>query len=149
MTRSYWFASFNPETWDEFLAHGGDVVGFSERRRVSVDRIRPGDYLLSYLIQVSRFVGLLEAVGEPFFDTQEIWKSRTYPIRVPVRTILALGVQQGIPMQKVRKKLSIFRGLDNPSYWSTRIQTSPTRWSAEDAEVIVTALKEAGEGQTS
>ena len=68
MARTYWIDLFTIETWKEFLDHGGDVSGFSEKRRVTVERMKPGDYLLCYLTRVSRWVGVLEVTGEPFFD---------------------------------------------------------------------------------
>jgi hypothetical protein len=147
VTRSYWLDLFTAETWAEFLAHGGDVDGFSGRRWPSVKRIRPGDYLMCYLIRVSKFVGLLEAVGEPFLDEQVIWHSGEYPSRVPVRMILALDPKQGIPVLEMRDKLSIFHNLANPRYWSGHFQTSPGRWNAGDGEVVCRELKEARERQ--
>ena len=68
MARTYWIDLFTIGTWKEFLDHGGDVSGFSEKRRATVQRMKPGDYLLCYLTRVSRWVGVLEVTGEPFFD---------------------------------------------------------------------------------
>jgi predicted RNA-binding protein len=73
MARTYWIDLFAIETWKEFLDHGGDVSGFSEKRRVTVERMKPGDYLLCYLTRVSRWVGMLEVTGGPFFDEAPIW----------------------------------------------------------------------------
>jgi hypothetical protein len=141
MTRNYWLTVFTVETWNEFQHHGGDVAGFGEKRWASVQRIRPGDHLLCYLTGVSRFAGLLEAVGEPFFDWQPIWKSRPFPSRVPVQTILALDPEEGVPVLEMREQLSIFRKLSDPKWWSGYFQTSPSRWSPDDAEVVVKALR--------
>ena len=33
MARTYWIDLFTIETWKEFLDHGGDVSGFSEKRQ--------------------------------------------------------------------------------------------------------------------
>jgi hypothetical protein len=35
MARTYWIDLFTIGTWEEFLDHGGDVSGFSEKRRVT------------------------------------------------------------------------------------------------------------------
>lgn len=40
MARTYWVDLFTIETWKEFLDHGGDVSGFSEKRRVTVQRMK-------------------------------------------------------------------------------------------------------------
>ena len=79
MARTYWIDLFTVETWKEFLDHGGDVSGFSENRQATVQRMKPGDYLLCYLTRVSRWVGVLEVTGEPFLDEAPIWSSRGFP----------------------------------------------------------------------
>lgn len=75
MARTYWIDLFTIGTWKGVLDHGGDVSGLSEKRRATVQRIKPGDYLLCYLTRVSRWVGVLELTGEPFFDETPIWSS--------------------------------------------------------------------------
>jgi hypothetical protein len=143
MARTYWLDLFTIETWKEFQDHGGDVSGFSEKRWATVQKVKPGDYLLCYLTRVSRWVGLLEAVGEPFFDEQPIWSSAVYPSRVGVRTILALPPEHGVPVLEMREELSVFRGLDNPNRWQGPFRGSPVRWKAADAEAVIRALEDA------
>jgi len=76
---SYWLGLFTVETWKEFLDHGADVSGFSDKRWKLVQKIRPGDYLLCYLTRVSRWVGVLQVTDEPFFDQTPIWSSKVFP----------------------------------------------------------------------
>jgi hypothetical protein len=78
MARTYWIDLFTIGTWKEFLGHGGDVSGFSGKRWATVERMKPGDYLLCYLTRVSRWVGVLEVTGEPFFDEAPIWSSQVF-----------------------------------------------------------------------
>jgi hypothetical protein len=75
VARTYWFDLFTVETWKEFQDRGSDVPGSSEKRCKTVQRMKPGDYLLCYLTRVSRWVGLLEVVGEPYFDEEPIWSA--------------------------------------------------------------------------
>ena len=60
MAPTYWLDLFTLETWKEIGRHGSTVSGFAEGRRKTVERMRLGDYLLSYLTGVSRWIGLLE-----------------------------------------------------------------------------------------
>jgi hypothetical protein len=143
MTRSYWLTVFTVETWNEFLDHGGDVAGFNETRWSYVRNIRPGDYLVCYIMRISRFSGLLEVVGEPFIDRQPIWSSRVFASRVPVRVLLNLEPDRGIPVKEMFDKLTIFDKLADMKYWSSRFQTSPYRWSEYDGDTMVRALQEA------
>ena len=125
MARTYWIDLFTVETWKEFQDHGSDVSGFSEKRWATVQRMKPGDYLLCYLTRVSRWVGLLEVAGEPFYDEEPIWRSAVYPSRVPVRAVLQLAPEHGVPVLNMREELTIFRGLDNPNRWQGPFRGSP------------------------
>jgi hypothetical protein len=143
MARTYWIDLFTIGTWKEFLDHGGDVSGFSEKRRVTVQRMKPGDYLLCYLTRVSRWVGVLEVTGEPFFDEAPIWSSQVFPSRVRVRAVLALRPEHGVPVLDMRGELTVFQNLDNPNRWQGPFRGSPTRWKPADGEAVVRALREA------
>jgi hypothetical protein len=143
MARAYWIDLFTVETWKEFQDHGSDVSGFSEKRWKTVQRMKPGDYLLCYLTRVSRWVGLLEVVGKPYFDEEPIWSAAVYPSRVDVRPVLQLAPEYGVPVLEMRDKLTVFRGLDNPNRWQGPFRGSPNQWKASDGEAIVQALKEA------
>jgi hypothetical protein len=143
MARTYWIDLFTIGTWKEFLDHGGDVSGFSEKRRVTVERMKPGDYLLCYLTRVSRWVGVLEVTGEPFFDEAPIWSSQVFPSRVSVRVVLALRPEHGVPVLDMRGELTVFQNLYNPNRWQGPFRGSPTRWKPADGEAVVRALREA------
>ena len=68
IARNYWLDLFTGTTWQEFLDAGASVSGFRERRWTTVQRIKPGDYLLCYLTGVSRFIGVLEVTSDPYWD---------------------------------------------------------------------------------
>ena len=115
----------------------------AKKRWATVQKIKPGDYLLYYLTRVSRWVGLLEVVGEPFFDGEPIWSAQVYPSRVPVRVALALAPEHGVPVLDMREELTVFRDLDNPNRWQGPFRGSPVRWKAADGEAIIRALQDA------
>lgn len=79
MARTYWLDLFTGSTWQEFIDAGANVSGFSATRAKTVEKIRPGDYLLCYLTGVSRFVGVLEVISKPFVDTKPIWGEGAFP----------------------------------------------------------------------
>jgi predicted RNA-binding protein len=68
-TPSYWLDLFTGKTWQEFHNAGAKGSGFRESRWRTVQRLKPGDYLLCYLTGVSRFIGVLEVTSEPFKDS--------------------------------------------------------------------------------
>jgi EVE domain len=76
VARSYWLDLFTGTTWEEFLAAGGEDSGFRERRWKTLQQMKPGDYLLCYLTGISRWIGVLEVVSEPFKDTTPSGRTR-------------------------------------------------------------------------
>lgn len=142
-SRAYWLDLFTLETWQEFLNHGGEVSGFSEARWPTVQKMEPGDYLLCYLTGASRWIGVLEVVGEPFVSDEVIWSGAPYPSRLPVRVVIALPPEHGVPVLNMRQQLSVFQGLANPNQWSGPFRGSPAKWKPADGEAVVTALQDA------
>jgi predicted RNA-binding protein len=142
-SRSYWINLFTIETWKEFIDAGSSVTGFSESRWSTVQRIKPGDYLLCYLTKVSRFVGVLEATSDPYQDDTPIWKKAVYPSRVGVQPIVSLTPETAVPITNLRNELSIFRGISNPNAWSGHVRGSPTKWSEADGKAVLRAVRSA------
>ena len=102
-----------------------------------------GDYLLCYLTGISRWIGILEVVSEPYKDTSPLWKDDTFPCRVKVKTIIQLTPETAIPITQLKDQLSIFHNQENPRAWIGHVRGSPTKWKAADGEAIVNALLEA------
>ena len=88
MNRNYWLDIFDGMTWKEFLNNGANVSGFKERRRNIAEKIKSGDYLICYLIGLSKFIGVLEVLSEGYFDTEtRIWKDQLFPVRFRVKVV--------------------------------------------------------------
>ncbi len=141
--RSYWLDLFTGTTWQEFLESGGEISGFRERRRKTVQRIKPGDYLLCYLTGVSRFIGVLEVISEPFEDDSPIWKDEEFPCRVKVKMVVKLTPETAVPVHELKDSLTILQNLKNPNAWTGHFRGSPARWKSSDGEAVVKALKAA------
>jgi hypothetical protein len=139
----YWLTLFTVETWQEFLDAGGQVSGFRAGRWRTVQRIRERDYLLCYLVGISRWVGILEAASRGYQDDSPIWSSDPFPSRVKVRSVVTLTPETGVPVLDMRDELSVFRNLRNPNLWSGAFRGSPLKWSAADGEAVVKAVIEA------
>ena len=145
MARSYWLDLFTGTTWKEFLAAGGGVTGFRERRWKTVQQMKPGDYLLCYLTGISRWIGVLEVVSEAFKDTTPIWKDEAFPARVRVRPVATLSPETAVPVFELRDELSVFRDLKNPNAWTGHFRGSPARWKPADGQAVVAAILDAND----
>jgi hypothetical protein len=110
--------------------------------------MKPGDYLLCYLTGISRWIGVLEVVSEPFKDTTPIWKDDEFPCRVRVRSLATLTPETAVPVLELRDQLSVFRDLKNPNAWTGHFRGSPARWKAADGEAVVAAILAAKDNPT-
>lgn len=144
-TPNYWLDLFTGTTWQEFIDGGAHISGFRESRWNTVQKIKPGDYLLCYLTGVSRFIGVLEVTSKPYKDTSPIWTHATFPCRMHVAPVVLLTPETAVPIQELREQLSIFQDLKSPHSWTGHLRGSPSRWKAPDGEVIKTALLAANE----
>jgi hypothetical protein len=140
---TYWLDLFSHRTWSEFLNAGGTVTGFRASRWKTAQQIKAGDRFLCYLTGVSRWIGLLEVTGRAYRDDTPIWSDDAFPVRLPVKLLLALDAEVAVPIMELRDELSIFRNLTNPHAWTGRLRGSPVKWSNGDGAAIVAALQKA------
>ena len=141
--RNYWLALFTGVTWAEFLATGAKTSGFSESRWATVQKVKPGDYLLCYLTRVKLFIGILEVTGVPYKDSAPIWKDATYPCRLGVKVVAQLTPETAVPVAELLKKLSLSQDQSNPYLWTGHFRASPTKWDQADGEAVVQAILDA------
>ncbi len=143
--RTYWLDLFTPTTWKEFLDNGAKVSGFRESRWKTLQKVKKGDYFLCYLTGLSRWVGLLEVVSEPFKDASPIWKDEDFPCRVKVKAVARLTPETGIPVMEFKDRLSVFHNLkaDSPLAWTGHFRGSPTKWKSSDGEIVSGAIVDA------
>lgn len=141
----YWLDLFTVETWDEFVRSSGNVTGFRDGRWSTVRRINIGDFLLCYLTQISRWVGVLEVTSEPFKDDTPIWTSDVFPSRLRVRILHKLTPDTGIPVRQLQDELSIFQNMSGPHAWTGHFRGSPSKWKPSDGEAVVRAIRDAVE----
>lgn len=142
MARKFWLDLFTGKTWEEFLQRGGDVSGFRERRRKTVEQIHPGDYLICYLTGLSRFVGVLEVKSEYFIDRTPIWEDAQFPYRLKVKIVHKLNAETAVPIFDLKDRLTLFHGLKSRA-WSGFFRGSPALFDPNDAEIIVGAIRQA------
>ena len=145
MGREYWLNLFSGKTWEEFLKNGANVSGFRESKRKIVEKVRPGDYLICYVIGISRLIGVLEVKSTYYYDETPLWEDEVFPCRLKVELIYSLKPKAAVPVHDLRDKLSMFKGLKSPKVWSGFFRGSPTKFKQSDAEIIMEAIKNAVE----
>lgn len=141
--RNYWLDLFTGVTWKEFKVAGSSVSGFRKSRWKTVQKIKPGDYLLCYLVGISRFIGILEVTSKPFEDSSPIWEYDVFPSRIKVKPVIELTPETAVPVHELKGNLSLFQNLKNPRDWGVHFRGSPAKWNITDGEAVVQALLEA------
>ncbi|MCY4020843.1 MAG: EVE domain-containing protein [Chloroflexi bacterium] len=136
----YWLDVFSEETWSEFEAAGSNTSGFPGKQWSKVKDIKIGDVLIGYTLGKKVFHAVMNVTGEPRQDTSLIWKSGTYPSRIPVSIDIDLQTSDGVPIESLKERLSWFRDLKHPSAWTYRLFQSPYEVSPDDAKVIIEAI---------
>jgi hypothetical protein len=86
---------------------------------------------------------LLEVTGKAYRDVSPIWEDDPFPVRLPVKVLIALKPETAVPILDLRDQLTIFRNLANPHAWTGNLRGSPAKWSAPDGRVVVAALEQA------
>lgn len=142
-SRNYWLDLFTWATWQEFHKAGANVSGFRESRWNTVRQMKPGDYLLCYMTGISRWVGILEVVSEPFKDNTPIWKEDDFPCRVRVKLLFGLTPETAVPIFELKDQLSIFENASSPIAWTGSVRSSPAKWKVSDGEIVVRAIQDA------
>jgi predicted RNA-binding protein len=142
MTKKYWTAIFNESTWEQFLKHGGNTMGFPYTKVTAVSKISKGDYLICYLTKLSKFVAILEVKSDLFFDESQIWQSGIFPNRLKVKIINKLELDKAIPAFELKDKLILFKNFKDIRKWGAFFITAPKELVKEDAEVIIGLIKQ-------
>ncbi len=139
MERNHWLQLFNINSWAEFISSGAEVVGFKKTRENIFKKINPGDYLLCYCTGIRRYVGLLEVTGPLYWDDRKIWSDDLLPWRFPVKALIVLKPEHGVPINSLKNSLSIFQNDRSPNVWKEcflRLQIIP-----EDSNLIIEAMR--------
>lgn len=142
--RNCWSALFSGTTWQEFVDFGAHTAGFSAGQWKSVQRVAPGDLFLCYLTRVHRWIGFLEAEGEPYQDSTQLWTDGDFPSRVPVKAHILLRPETAVPLQELQNRLTY--PLDQAATAAGFLQTAPRSISEANASVIIEALRSAQTG---
>ena len=136
----FFLGLFTVESWREFKRHGGQVMGFNEKKAKTVARLQPGDRILCYLSKVSAFVGVMEVAGAAYIDRTPIWSDGVFPVRLPVRIVTELPLVLAVPIHSLKGQLSFLPLTMNSTGWTIYVRSSPRPWTTLDGEAVVKAL---------
>ncbi|HXG32923.1 MAG TPA: hypothetical protein VNJ11_06135 [Bryobacteraceae bacterium] len=144
---AYWIQLFSPHTYDVFTRSDRSITGCRKRLFGRAQAVKPGDLLLCYLTQISRWVGLLEVLEGPYVDTTPIFDPADdpYVVRFRVRNVVWLPPEQAIPMYEdsLWSNLSFTRGTPKGfGPWVSKVRAGLTPLEDGDGAVLAGLLRE-------
>lgn len=139
--REAWLCVFTPRTWDEFVAAGGQILGFREGSVRLLRMVSPGDWLLCYVAKLSRFAAVLEVTSETFVDRSPIWSAEPFPNRVRVRPLVQVDLARAVDIHSLLDRFTWSSTARSPTTWQGHVQNTLRRWEEDDAQVVYTALR--------
>lgn len=139
-TPTFFLGLFTVESWREFKRHGGQVMGFNEKKSKTVARLQPGDRILCYLSKVSAFVGVMEVVGPSYLDHSPIWTDGVFPVRLPVRIVTEVPLMQAVPIHSLKGQLSFLPHTTTTTGWTIYVRSSPRSCNLLDGDAVTKVL---------
>ncbi len=143
----YYLNLFSPETYEAFSRSDQSVSGFRERQRIAAARVDRGDRLICYVTRLSRWVGVLEVLTEPFEDSTPVFVPENDPfkIRFQVRKIAWLELDKAIPIYEdhIWNNLTFTKNQSQgSSTWTGKIRSSLNQFDDADAALLESAIRE-------
>ena len=148
---SYHTDLFSPETYEAFTRSDQSITGFRPRQKNAATRIRPGDKLVCYVTNVSRWAGILKVTSEYFEDSTPVFypEDDPYVIRFRVKPQIWLPMEKAVPIHEdgVWKALSFTRGHDKEkSKWTGKVRNSLNPLSEKDGRFLEELLERQKKG---
>ena len=136
---NYWLCVTNGENWEVIKDKG--LWGVPRRSRGRIECVRPGDYLVFYVIP-GRVCGVFRAVSEPFvsdepvFSWTEFGRPEVFPYRVRVEPVVL--PDEPLEFRSIVPRLRFIR---NKVRWSVYLRGAMRSIPKEDYDVIVSSLR--------
>jgi hypothetical protein len=143
---NYWTNLFTPATYEAFSQSDRSISGFRESQRHMAQRVQPGDVFVCYMVYLSRWIGVLEALEGPFVDRSPRFVPDNDPfvVRFRVRCRVWLSRDQTIPIheQDVYSHLTFTRNLPQGGYWLGPLRRSLQQLNTEDGDFLCRLLEQ-------
>jgi len=138
---AYWLCVTTEANWN--VVKEKNVWGVGERFKSTIQKVKPGDKLIFYVMQTrknkdvipSRITGIFEAISEPYKDSTKIFKpygtEQTFPYRVKLKPIKIL--EKPITFKNLVPKLNFIK---NKQRWSGSLRRAMIEIPEKDYKTI-------------
>lgn len=144
---AYFLNLFSPETYETFLHSKRNISGFRIRQENAAGKIHPGDKFICYLTKLSRWIAVLEVMGDYFVDETPIYYPENDPfvVRFEVVPVVCLEKELTIPIHEpfVWDVLSFTRSHPHNSYqWTGKVRASLNRLNDADGRFLEKIIRD-------
>lgn len=104
MATCYWLGSCSKQNFDIDCHRGFDIDGYGGRWKKRVQRVRPGDKVVEYVIKHG-FAAIRIVLSEAYKDERIIWPPRNgevWPWRFVTKSELVLSESQFVPFASLK-----------------------------------------------
>ena len=138
---AYWLCVTTEANWN--VVKEKNVWGVGERFKSAIQKVKPGDKLIFYVMQTkknkdvipSRITGIFEAISEPYKDSTKIFKpygtEQTFPYRVKLKPIKIF--EKPITFKELVPKLSFIK---NKQRWSGALRRAMVEIPEKDYKTL-------------
>ena len=140
----YWLISTSPENFQASKSQGFSVVGFKERNRRQVQRVKPGDRLVYYISRKQKFGAISEATSSYYFDDKtKIWteEDEIWPCRFKVKPVFVLTDDELLDVKKLVPHLTFITEKQKKVKWGLAFHQSLRVIPEEDFKFIESEMK--------
>lgn len=141
MSMTFFTNLFSPDTYETFSRSNRDVSGFSKHQLAWARRVHRGDRFICDMTKLSRWVRVLEVLGECYPDDTPLFypEGNPYVIRFKVRPVVWLQKDQTIPIREkhIWHRLSFTKGVtQNSPAWTGKVRISLNKLSDDDGQFL-------------
>lgn len=142
---NYWTNLFTLETFEAFTNSDRTVSGFREHQYAMANKVCCGDKFLCYIVQMSRWAGVMEVLEGPFTENTPIFVSENDPfvVRFKVRCTVWLPLEKTIPILEpdVYSQLTFTRDVKPSGYWLGPLRRSLQKIQQQDGDFLDSLLQ--------
>ncbi len=119
-------------------------AGFPKRNEQAAKKMQIGDKLVYYVTKESKFMAVVEVMGEYFYSTEQIWDDPydLWPHRVKTKPIIFIDeLENGVYIKDIWDNLEFIK---NKVRWGSQVQGSFRHISEHDYNNILKELRKKG-----
>jgi len=146
MSKSYFRTTYSPFTYELDIKRSKIKSAIPKRYKNLASQVKIGDIFISYIIGISRFVGLHEITSKGKISDEFLYyEGDPYNLQFDIKDLILLPLEQTVPIFEpiIWDNFSITKGLERSNKkWSGSFMGSFAKLKYSDGQMLETILKQ-------